>query len=94
MPPDGDGRQPGQRIRAYRRNATDDAISTDSRARWLMAYEDMQRRHLAGETFLAINRSTDLARATVRKDAHADVYPGSAVPPPGRRFRRCGGSLG
>ena len=79
MPPGGDGRQPGQRIRACRRSATDDAASTDSRARWLAAYEDMRRRHLAGETLLAISRSTGLARATMRKYAHADAYLAHAV---------------
>ncbi len=84
VPPGGDGRQPGQRIRAYRRNATDDAASADSRARWRAAYADVRRRHLAGEKLLAISRSTGLARATVRKYAHADVFPERAVRPPGR----------
>ena len=84
VPPGGDGRQPGQRTRAYRRSATDDAASIDSRARWLAAYEDVRRRRLAGEKLLAISRSTGLARATVRKYAHADIFPERAVRPPGR----------
>jgi len=57
-PPGSDGRQAGQRTRAYRRSATDQAASADSRARWLAAYEDVRRRHLAGEALLAIGRAT------------------------------------
>ena len=81
VPPGGDGRQPGQRTRACRRNTTDDAASADICARWLAAYEDVRRRHLAGEKLLAISRSTGLARATVRKHAHAGVFPERAVRP-------------
>jgi len=84
MPLGGDGRQPGQRTRAYRRSATDAAASADSRARWLAAYEDVRRRHLAGEALLAIGRATGLARATVRKYAHAESFPERAVRRPGR----------
>jgi len=84
VPSGGDGRQPGQRTRAYRRSATEDAASADSRARWVVAYDDVRRRHLAGEKLLAISRSTGLARATVRKYAHADAFPERAVRRPGR----------
>jgi len=82
-PPGGDGRQVGQRTRAYRRSATDQAASADSRTRWLAAYEDVRRRHLAGEALLAIGRATGLARATVRKYAYADGFPERAVRRPG-----------
>jgi len=84
VPPGGDGHQPDQRTRAYRRSATEDIASANSRARWLAAYEDVRRRHLAGEELLAISRSTGLAHAAVRKYAHVDVFPERAVRPAGR----------
>lgn len=77
--PDGDGRQPGERLRAYHRSAAEIATSLDSRARRLMSYEDVRRRHLAGETLLAIVRATGLARATVRKYAQAESFPERAI---------------
>ena len=64
--PSGDRRQPGERLRAYRRSAAELTMSRDSRARRLAAYEDVRRRYLAGQTLLAIGRATGLARATVR----------------------------
>jgi len=73
--PGDEGRQPGERSRAYRRSAAEIAISRDSRARRVAAYEDVRRRHLAGETLLAIGRATGLARATVRKYAQAESVP-------------------
>ena len=73
--PTGDGRQPGQRLRAYRRSDAEVAASADNRARWLAAYEDVRRRHRAGESLLAISRATGLARGTVRKHAHAECFP-------------------
>jgi len=42
--PDGDGRPPGQRLRAYRRGDAEMAASADSRARRLAAYEEVRRR--------------------------------------------------
>jgi transposase len=75
----GDGRQPGKRLRAYRRSAAEITMSLDSRARRLAAYEDVRRRYLAGETLLAIGRVTGLARATVRKYAQAESFPERAI---------------
>lgn len=77
--PTGDGRQPGQRLRAYRRSEAEIAASDDSRARWLAAYQEVRRRHLAGETLLAIAAATGLARGTVRKYAYAETFPERAV---------------
>lgn len=77
--PTGDGRQPGQRLRAYRRSDAEVAASADSRARWLVAYEEVRRRHRAGESLLAISRATGLARGTVRKYAHAESFPERAT---------------
>lgn len=79
LPPEGDGREPGQRLRAYRRSAAEIAGSRDSRARWLIVHEDVRRRHLAGETLQAIGRATGLARGTVRKYAHAESFPERAT---------------
>jgi len=84
VPPGGDGRCPGQRTRAFRPSRTEVAAGADSRARWLASYEDVRRRHLAGEALLAIGRATGLARATVRKYAYAESFPERAVRRPGR----------
>jgi len=83
-PSDGNKHCPGQPTLAFRRSSTEAAAGADSRARWLAAYEDVRRRHLAGETLLAIGRITGLAWATVRKHAHAESFPGRAVRRPGR----------
>ena len=84
VPHEGDKHCPGQRTQAFRRGRTEAAASADSRARWLAAYEDVRRRHLAGEALLAIGRATGLARATVRKYAYAESFPERAVRRPGR----------
>ena len=49
VPPGGDGRCPGHRTKAFRPSRTEAAAGADSRARWLAAYEDVHRHHLAGE---------------------------------------------
>jgi hypothetical protein len=86
VPHGSDGSRPGQRLHAYRRSEAERAASADSRARWLAAYQEVRRRHLAGETLLAIGRATGLARGTVRKYAHAESFPERAVrrPSPSR----------
>jgi transposase len=82
VPLAGDGRQPGQRLHAYRRSDAERAASADSRARRLAAYEEVRRRHLTGETLQSIGHATGLARGTVRKYAYADSFPERAVPRP------------
>ncbi|SFH15540.1 Transposase [Methylobacterium gossipiicola] len=77
--PIGDGRRPGQRLCTYRRSEAEIAVSRDSRARRLVAYEDVRRRSQAGETLLAIARATGLARGTVRKYAQAESFPERAA---------------
>ena len=47
-------------------------------------YEDIRRRYLAGETLMAMTRSTGLARATVRKFAHAESFPERSARAPRR----------
>ena len=82
--PPGDGRCRGQRTQAFRRGRTEAAASADSRACWLAAYEDVRRRHLAGEALLAIKRATGLAPATERNHAYTESFPERAVRRPGR----------
>ena len=59
-----DDRQPGRRLRAFRRTNPEIAAGAESRARWRAAYDEVRRRHLAGETLMAIGQATGLARAT------------------------------
>jgi transposase len=66
---------PVRRDRAFRRSGPERATSAASRARRLARYEEVRRRHLAGEPLLAIARATGLARVTVRKYAHAESFP-------------------
>lgn len=75
----GDGRRPGQRLRAYRRSEAEIAVSRDSRGRRLAAYKDVRRRSKAGETLLAVARATGLARGTLRKYAQAESFPERAA---------------
>ena len=43
--------------------------------RWQAIYDEVRRRHAAGEPLLGIARAMDLARATVRKHASAETFP-------------------
>ena len=81
-----DDRRPGRRLRAFKRTDPELAAGVESRARWRALYKEVRRRHLAGETLAAIGRATGLARATVRKYAHAETFPerGASGPGPSR----------
>jgi transposase len=57
-------------------------VAADGRARRKAGYEDVRRRSLAGESLRAIGKATGLARATVRKYAHAAVFPERAARTP------------
>ena len=83
-PPGADQHDPGQRPRAFRSGRTAVAAAADSRARWHAAYEDVRRRHLAGESLSGIGHATGLAPATVRKHAHSESFPERAMRPAGR----------
>jgi hypothetical protein len=74
---------PARRSRAFPRTEAEAAASADSRVRWLAVYEEVRRRHAAGATLLGISRAMGLARATVRKFADAESFPGRAVRAPG-----------
>ena len=73
----------GVRSRAFPRNRTAQAISAASRARSLARYQEVRRRRAAGESLRAIKKATGLARATVRRFAHAESFPERAVRAPG-----------
>ena len=66
---------PGQRAKAFPRTGADVDARADARGRRLRLYEEVRRRHLAGEPLLAISRAMRLARGTVRKYARAEEFP-------------------
>jgi hypothetical protein len=72
---------PVQRITPFLRSASDRQVSLDNRARRLELYEEVRRRHRAGEALLAIARTMQLARGTVRKYAQAAEFPERAPRP-------------
>ncbi len=74
---------PPRRDRAFRRNGPERAARAESRARWRVRYDEVRRRHLAGEPLLAIARAMGLARATVRKFARAETFPSRLPHGPG-----------
>lgn len=72
----------GVRTRAFPRGRTEQRTSAASRARSLDRYEEVRRRHHAGESLRAIKKATGLARATVRRFARAESFPERAVRAP------------
>ena len=77
------GEPAARRAHAYPRTRAEAAASADHRARRLAVYEEVRRRHLAGEALLAIGRATGLARGTVRKLAYARSFPERVARSPG-----------
>ncbi|HEY0969364.1 MAG TPA: ISL3 family transposase [Gemmatimonadales bacterium] len=73
---------PVSRAGAFPRTRAETAASVASRALWRARYEEVRRRHAAGETLLAIGRAMGLARGTVRKFAQAESFPAHAKHPP------------
>lgn len=71
------------RNKAFRRTRADEAIAADSRVRRMAQYDDVRRRHLAGERLMAISRVTGLSPTTVRKLAYAEAFPERSVRAPG-----------
>src|SRR5919202_631539 len=80
------GRRPGpaRRTSAFPRTRAERAASADSRARWKALYDEVRRRHAAGQPLLTISRRMGLARGTVRKFAQAESFPERAARAPGR----------
>jgi transposase len=70
----GDAR-PGSRTGPFRRTRAEAAARDGRRARRVALYEEVRRRHVAGEKLLAIGRTMGLAVGTVRKYAYAESFP-------------------
>jgi transposase len=79
--PSSGGIVPAQRTTPFPRSASDRQVSLDNRARRLELYEEVRRRHRAGEALLAIARTMQLARGTVRQYAQAAEFPERATRP-------------
>lgn len=82
LPPAAVAEPAAGRARAFVRTRSAAVVAADSRARRKAGYEDVRRRSLAGESLRAIGKATGLARATVRKYAHAAVFPERAARTP------------
>jgi transposase len=74
---------PARRAKAFPRSRAEIAAGADSRARRLALYDEIRRRHAAGEPLLAISRRMELARSTVRRYAKAGSFPERAARRPG-----------
>ena len=72
----------GVRTHAFKRGRTEQVAAAASRARRLGQYEEVRRRHAAGQSLLAIKKATGLARVTVRRFARAESFPERAVRAP------------
>jgi transposase len=76
--------QPGRRTKPFARTRAERAARVGRRERWVALYEEVRRRHAAGEALQAISRAMNLAVGTVRKYASAESFP----VPEGRPLRR------
>src|SRR3954463_6666000 len=76
--------QPGRRTKPFARTRAERAARVGRRERWVAPYEEVRRRHAAGEALQAISRAMNLAVGTVRKYASAESFP----VPEGRPLRR------
>lgn len=74
---------PPRRDQAFRRTGPDRAARSKRHGRWQARYEEVRRRHLAGEPLMAIARTMGLARGTVRKFAYAESFPARLPHGPG-----------
>ncbi len=79
------GMRQGKRLRHWQR------LSDDRRASRLARYEDVKRRHRAGQTLKAIARETSLHYLTIRNFVRSDTFPERAPrnrgPSPLDRYR-------
>jgi transposase len=73
----------GVRTRAFPRARTALAASAASRARWRAHYQEVRRRHAAGESLRAIKKVMGLSRGVVRRFARAESFPERAMRAPG-----------
>src|SRR4051812_24019728 len=74
----------GRRTKPFARTRAETAARIGRRERWVALYEEVRRRHAAGEALEAISRAMNLAVGTVRKYASAESFP----VPEGRPLRR------
>jgi hypothetical protein len=65
----------GWRTGPFRRTRAEGAARLGRRTRRVALYEEVRRRHAAGEKLLAISRAMGLAVGTVRKYAYAESFP-------------------
>ena len=79
------GRPPGpaRRTGAFPRSRAERTAGVEERARRQALYDEVRRRHAAGEPLLTLSRRMGLARGTVRKYAQAGSFPERAVRAPG-----------
>jgi transposase len=70
-----------RRAGAFPRTRADTAARAERRARRRAVYEEVPRRHHAGEPLLAISRALGRARGTVRRYASAEALPERATHP-------------
>ena len=73
--------RPGSRTGPFRRTRAEAAARDGRRARWVALYEEVRRRHAAGEKLLAIARVMGLAVGTVREYAYAGSFPVPEIRP-------------
>jgi hypothetical protein len=73
------GGVPIRRDKAFPRSRAETAVGDESRARRLALYEEVRRRHAAGEALLAISRRMRLARGTVRQGGDLSRACGAAA---------------
>jgi transposase len=76
--------QPARRTKPFARTRAERAARIGRRERWIALYQEVRRRHAAGEALQAISRAMNLAVRTVRKYASAESFP----VPEGRPLRR------
>ena len=81
--PDEAGAGPGRCTGPFPRSVADLQIGSDSRARRLALYDEVQHRHAAGEPLLTVVGAMNLACGTVRAYAHASSFPERGVRRPG-----------
>jgi transposase len=69
---------PERRDRAFPKTAAEQRLSAASAARRRAVYDEVRRRHAAGEPIMRISRTLGIGHGTVRKYAHATEFPDRA----------------
>jgi transposase len=77
-----DTQAPTRRPAAFRRTRPEVAVSAAHRARWRAVYDEVRRRHAAGESLPQITRALGVALGTSRRFARAATFPERAKPAP------------